>query len=282
MAELKGKNVVVVMGGQFGSEGKGEMVAYMASEAYKSGKHVVVIRTGGPNAGHTMTLNGETYKMRQVPCGWHIPTATLVIAAGSLIDPDVLADELDMISAYYENTTPFGPPHVMVDEAALVIEPKHKEEEAAKGMRARIGSTAEGIGAARADHIMRTATLFREWLFTPKLEGQEVRNRLKERVYADSSTKRAMEVRNTQTYLSQLLPGFRVPERNAHVIVESTQGFGLSLTASEDVPIYIVERHHTGTDTQRRRHILARSAQRCGGGADVSNTRSRKLRTYAC
>lgn len=144
----------VVVGGQFGSEGKGAVTGYLARKEHEQGRPLMAIRVAGPNAGHTVIGDdGREWKLRQVPVAAVTdPDALLGIAAGSEIDIAVLSDEMSNLDSHGYNVTD----RLAVDSAATVIEPHHANAEAR--LVAGIGSTGKGIGAARADRIMRTAT----------------------------------------------------------------------------------------------------------------------------
>ncbi|HEX8097795.1 MAG TPA: adenylosuccinate synthetase, partial [Pyrinomonadaceae bacterium] len=86
-------NVIVVVGAQWGDEGKGKIVDLLAQHS-----DVVCRYQGGPNAGHTIVREGETFKIRQVPSGV-ISGKTSVIGAGCVVDPEVLLAELDELGA---------------------------------------------------------------------------------------------------------------------------------------------------------------------------------------
>ena len=75
----KGK-ITVLVGGQYGSEGKGAVVAHIANE------YNVHVRVGSPNAGHTIYWRGEKHVMQSIPCGWINPNATIVIGRGALLN----------------------------------------------------------------------------------------------------------------------------------------------------------------------------------------------------
>lgn len=145
--------LMVVVGGQFGSEAKGACAAALAARSYAP----LVIRTGGPNAGHTVWRDGVEYKLRQLPTAVvSNPTARIALAAGSVVDPELLAKEMA------ETQTGHGVPRfVHVDEAATVLEPRHLDREA-QDAGLHNWSTQKGIGAARADRIMRKAKVWRD------------------------------------------------------------------------------------------------------------------------
>jgi adenylosuccinate synthase len=194
--------VYLVMGGQAGSEGKGEFVAYLASRLQLKGTLGAVVRTGGPNAGHTMTTNGDAYKMRQVPCAWHLPQIPLFIAAGSLIDQEVLDREVSELSV--------GPDRLEIDPAAIVITDADREAEV--GLVGRIGSTGEGIGGARSRHIMRDASQIND-------TGLSL-GKLTQYISKTSVSKRLNSIYDS----------------GQDIIIESTQGFDLSLMHSGHYP----------------------------------------------
>lgn len=129
---------LALIGGQYGSEGKGVIAAGLAHE------FDAAVRTGGPNAGHSFYWQNELYKMRSVPCAWVNPSAKLFIGAGAVIDPELLEREVAMTNRM-----------VVVDPQASIILPEQHGEEVAAGMRESIGSTTEGVGAARIAKIRR-------------------------------------------------------------------------------------------------------------------------------
>src|SRR5229473_1674998 len=84
----------VVVGGQFGSEGKGKVSAFITKQENID----VCVRCGGPNSGHSFVdENGETIVLRQLPTGFVNPSTRLLIPAGALIDPGVLKDEIQFL-----------------------------------------------------------------------------------------------------------------------------------------------------------------------------------------
>lgn len=147
----------VVVGGNFGSEAKGHMVQRLTERRMEENpnSYVEVVRVAGPNAGHTgYDQNGMAWAFRQLPVAAVVPgDVSLGIAAGSEIDPDVLLDELSRAS----NASLLDDKTVWVSDEATIIEPTHKETEAEAELVQRAGSTGKGIGAARADRVMRTA-----------------------------------------------------------------------------------------------------------------------------
>lgn len=150
----------VVVGGLYGSEAKGHVVQRLVERRLNEGEHVWNIRVGGPNAGHTgHDAHGLPWAFRQIPVGVlaRPPRGCrigLEIAAGSEVDPPVLLDEIDRCLA----AGLLGPgtgKYLVVHGEATLIEGHHKVTEGP--LVGRIGSTGKGIGAARADRLMRHA-----------------------------------------------------------------------------------------------------------------------------
>ncbi len=136
----------IVVGGFFGDEGKGKIVAHIAHTDHPS----IIARGGvGPNAGHTVVKDGVKYGVRMIPSGFIYEKARLLIGAGVLIDPSVLEREVEMLHAG---------DRLGVDYRCSIIEPKHIEED--KGtqyLAKKIGTTGTGCGPANKERVMRVA-----------------------------------------------------------------------------------------------------------------------------
>jgi adenylosuccinate synthase len=144
---LKTVPSTVVVGAQWGDEGKGKIVDLLAQDS-----DVVCRYQGGPNAGHTIVAGGETFKIRQTPSGV-ISGKTSVIGAGCVVDPQVLLDELDELAARGIDTSV-----VVVSGNAHLIMPWHVAIDQASERRLgslQIGTTRRGIGPAYADKASR-------------------------------------------------------------------------------------------------------------------------------
>ena len=143
------KNVVVV-GSQWGDEGKGKIVDWLSSEA-----DIVVRFQGGHNAGHTLVIDGVTYKLRLLPSGIVRKNKISVIGNGVVVDPWALLDEIKEIRSKGVNV---DKDNLILSESANLILPFHKEmdeiREDAAG-KAKIGTTRRGIGPAYEDKIGR-------------------------------------------------------------------------------------------------------------------------------
>jgi adenylosuccinate synthase len=132
-------SAVVVMGTQWGDEGKGKIVDYLAEQS-----DVVVRFQGGSNAGHTVTVEGKEFKLRLLPSGILYKGKTCVIANGVVVDPEVLLQEMDGMTA--QGIEVDG---IRISNRAHVILPYHKlMDELLENVRGdnKIGTTKRGIG----------------------------------------------------------------------------------------------------------------------------------------
>lgn len=195
---------MIVCGAQFGSEGKGNVAAWLSSEE----EGAVCVRVGGPNAGHTAMLDGVKYKLQQIPTG-ALHDAKCIIAAGSEIDLDILHSEIATLHQAGFSILD----NLFVDAHATILTKEHSQVEMAgkphgeAGLTARIGSTGKGVGAARSARIMREAIVVSQVAHDGHL----------------------------------ILDDFRVPvcdgtleltndiELGCPIIIEGTQGYGLGL-----------------------------------------------------
>ncbi|ALY10004.1 2-aminooxy adenylosuccinate synthetase [Arthrobacter phage Pumancara] len=196
-------NVMVVVGGQYGSEAKGHVTAQLVREAARHNRSIVNVRVAGPNAGHTAYDDeGNKFAFRQVPVGAVIEPIVSVIAAGSEIDLPVLLDEIHL-ARYHGHIL-----QLLVDENATMIEYHHKMQESEGQMVDRIGSTAKGIGAARAERIWRKARRLRD---VP--EAVQLLTEIP-----------GVKVCDTVAYLHG-----QATREEVNIIVEGTQGYGLGV-----------------------------------------------------
>jgi adenylosuccinate synthase len=137
----------VIVGAQWGDEGKGKIVDLLAQDS-----DVVCRYQGGPNAGHTIIADGETFKIRQIPSG-AVSGKTSLIGAGCVVDPEVLLGELDDLEA-----RGLDPSVVVVSGNAHLIMPWHLAIDQASERRLgklQIGTTRRGIGPCYADKASR-------------------------------------------------------------------------------------------------------------------------------
>ena len=143
---------VVVIGTQWGDEGKGKIVDWLSERA-----DVVVRFQGGHNAGHTLVIDGVTYKLNLLPSGVVRGGKISIIGNGVVVDPWALAQEIEGMRA---QGVAISPENLSIAENAPLILPLHRDldqaREAALG-KARIGTTGRGIGPAYEDKVARRA-----------------------------------------------------------------------------------------------------------------------------
>src|SRR6266536_362541 len=155
----------VIVGAQWGDEGKGKIVDLLAQES-----DIVCRYQGGPNAGHTIIADGETFKIRQIPSGI-LSGKVSVIGAGCVVDPQVLLDELDQLESRGIATEPFK-----LSGNAHLIMPWHVAIDRASERRLgelQIGTTRRGIGPAYADKASRLGIRVQD-LLDPKILRQKI------------------------------------------------------------------------------------------------------------
>ena len=162
----------VVVGAQWGDEGKGKIVDLLAQQS-----DVVCRYQGGPNAGHTIIADGETWKLRQMPSGV-VSGTTSVIGAGCVVDPQVFADEVDLLTE-----RGIDPSIVVLSGNAHLIMPWHVTIDQASERRLgnlQIGTTRRGIGPAYADKASRIGIRVQDVL-DPKILRQKIEVALAEK-----------------------------------------------------------------------------------------------------
>jgi len=143
---------VAVVGSQWGDEGKGKIVDWLSERA-----DIVVRFQGGHNAGHTLVIDGQTYKLSLLPSGVVRPGKLSIIGNGVVIDPWALADEIETLRSQGVDLTP---ERLRIAENATLILPLHRELDALREAAAgagKIGTTGRGIGPAYEDKVGRRA-----------------------------------------------------------------------------------------------------------------------------
>jgi len=197
--------LTVIVGGQYGSEGKGKVAHCLAIDRQAA----IAVRTGGPNAGHTVIeLPDRPVVLRQLPTAAFIPNVMCVLGPGSYIDPDILLQEI--------SRTGLTADRLLIDPRAIMITDEDKKTERQSGLRQSIGSTQSGTGAAVIKRMARKAASV--------TAGNDAR--LREFIKPIASI-----LRNALT-------------RGARVILEGTQGYGLSPLHSPTYP-YVTSRDTT-------------------------------------
>jgi adenylosuccinate synthase len=143
---------VVVVGSQWGDEGKGKIVDWLSKQA-----DIVVRFQGGHNAGHTLVIDGVTYKLSLLPSGVVRPGKLSVIGNGVVVDPRALLEEIERLKGQGINVTPDS---LRIAENATLILPLHRELDEIResaNMPTRVGTTRRGIGPAYEDKVGRRA-----------------------------------------------------------------------------------------------------------------------------
>jgi len=192
-------SVSVVVGGQFGSEGKGKVSYYFAKKL----KAAAVVRVGGTNSGHTViNKNGKEYKFRILPTSAIDKSITCILPSGSYIDTGILEKEIEISGIKAKN--------LKIDENAVIIDRKMIATELQSDLQKRIGSTQSGTGEAVIRRLSRTDNI----LFAK--DCKKLRN--------------YVTVTDTKKLMRDMLT------KNKHIVIEGTQGFGLSPINSEYYP----------------------------------------------
>jgi adenylosuccinate synthase len=158
---------VVVVGSQWGDEGKGKIVDWLSEQA-----DIVVRFQGGHNAGHTLVIDGVTYKLSLLPSGVVRGGKLSVIGNGVVIDPQALLDEIATLRKQGVTVTP---DNLRIAENAPLILPLHRELEAireADDSATRLGTTKRGIGPAYEDKVGRRAIRFMDLADLPSLAAK--------------------------------------------------------------------------------------------------------------
>ena len=197
-------STVVISGAQWGDEGKGKIVDYLASRA-----DTVVRFQGGSNAGHTVTVNGEEYKLRLLPSGILYKGTTCVIGNGVVVDPQCLLEEIDSMKTRGIDTS-----SIKISNRAHVVMPWHKliDElgEVARGEN-KIGTTKRGIGPCyidKADRIgIRVCDLIDREDFSDKVRAVlKIKNQIIQNVYNHAPLDADEIIREYESYAERLRP----------------------------------------------------------------------------
>jgi adenylosuccinate synthase len=189
--------ISVVVGGQFGSEGKGKTALFFAEELKAS----AAVRVGGPNSGHTaVDKTGKTHVFRHLPTAALLDNVFCILPAGSYIVPEILQREINQIN--------LDKKRLLIDPLAMVVSLEDIQSEKRGQLSELIGSTASGMGSAVLRRISRHHSV--------SLARDDVRFR---------------------DYIAPTVPFMRdLLSQNKRIILEGTQGFGLSLLHSQYYP----------------------------------------------
>jgi adenylosuccinate synthase len=225
---------VVIVGAQWGDEGKGKIVDLLTRDA-----DLVVRFQGGSNAGHTIVLKGEKFVFHLIPSGILYKNKKCIIGNGVVLDPAVLLEEIDEIKkrGYFKDDS-----QLMISEETHLILPYHRRVDVAREKTFKIGTTGRGIGPAYEDKVarcgIRMVDLVDEKVFREKLETNLIHKNaylvqiLKEKGFEFSEVfdeylqyKNRLEkyVKNTSLILHEEI------KKGKHVLFEGAQGALLDL-----------------------------------------------------
>ena len=225
---------VVIVGAQWGDEGKGKIVDLLTQYA-----DLVVRFQGGNNAGHTIVLKGEKFVVHLIPSGILYEGKKCIIGNGVVLDPAVLIQEIDEIKrrGYFRDDS-----QLMISEETHLILPYHRRVDVAREKTFKIGTTGRGIGPAYEDKVarcgIRVVDLIDEKVFREKLEANLIQKNvyltqvLKEKgfefseifdEYIQYKSRLEKYVKNTSLILHEEI------EEGKHILFEGAQGAMLDL-----------------------------------------------------
>jgi adenylosuccinate synthase len=202
---------VVVIGAQWGDEGKGKIVDYLANEA-----QIIVRYAGGANAGHTIVIGDEEYALHLVPSGILYPDKMVILGAGMVIDPSALFGELQMLE--HRGVDIVG--RVFISDRAHIVLPRYicidKERDAAR--KKPIGTTGRGIGITYSMKSDRDSIRLADLSWKEKMDELDV----DDRAYLEPFIGRLQK-------MSIDLSSYLFHHKNAQILFEGAQGTLLDL-----------------------------------------------------
>jgi adenylosuccinate synthase len=202
---------IVIIGAQWGDEGKGKIVDYLAREA-----QIIVRFSGGANAGHTIVIGSEEYALHLIPSGILYPDKVVILGAGMVIDPEALFNEIQMLNDRGIETAS----RVLISDRAHIVLPHYKEidKERDAARKKPIGTTGRGIGITYSMKSDRTGIRFADLGWKEKMDELDQK-----------------ELDFLAPYLEKLKPmitnlaGYLGHHRNSQVLFEGAQGTLLDL-----------------------------------------------------
>lgn len=220
---------LVIVGTQWGDEGKGKIVHLLGKEA-----DYIVRYQGGPNAGHTVIFDGKHFVLHLVPAGILIPKKICVIANGVVVDPQSLYEEIKLLEQRGIKISG----RLFVSELAHLIFPYHKmmdvAREESKTGETKIGTTRKGIGPTYADKVERVGIRLIDYLEADTFETLLDQNlKIKEKILGDSVPKIRKEILDQAKKLRPFLKNIACDtslllnealEKGKKIIFESAQG----------------------------------------------------------
>lgn len=224
-----------MIGAQWGDEGKGKITDLLSKSA-----DVVVRYQGGVNAGHTVVVQGQTFKLHLIPSGILYPDTECIIGCGTVIDPQVLIEELDQLEALNISTQ-----NLLISQTAHVTMPYHRMIDQASEERRgthKIGTTGRGIGPTYADKSERTGIRILDLMDSKGLQKQlrwtiEYKNVILEKLYnlppLDADTVIAQYLEYAERLRRHVVDGslkiYDAIQRRRNILFEGAQGTLLDL-----------------------------------------------------
>lgn len=202
---------VVVIGAQWGDEGKGKIVDYLAKEA-----QIIVRYSGGANAGHTIVIGAEQYALHLIPSGILYPDKIVILGAGMVIDPKALFAELEMLKSRGIDTTG----RVFISDRAHIVLPRYIDidKERDRARKKPIGTTGRGIGITYAMKAERDSIRIADLSWKEKIDELE-----------DADRDFLAEYTNRLQAMAIDLTSFLANHKNAQILFEGAQGTLLDL-----------------------------------------------------
>jgi adenylosuccinate synthase len=202
---------IVVIGAQWGDEGKGKIVDYLANEA-----QIIVRYAGGANAGHTIVIGGEQYALHLIPSGVFYSDKIVIMGAGMVVDPVALFDEIKMLEDRGIDTTG----RILISDRAHLVLPRYikidKERDAER--KKPIGTTGRGIGITYSMKSERDGIRIADLAWRDKMAELEA----EDRNFLTPYTERLLS-------MSVDLSSYLAHRKNSQVLFEGAQGTLLDL-----------------------------------------------------
>ncbi|MDR2841695.1 MAG: adenylosuccinate synthase [Spirochaetaceae bacterium] len=201
----------VVIGAQWGDEGKGKIVDYLAGSS-----DIIVRFSGGANAGHTIVTDGEQFALHLIPSGVLYKDKTVILGSGMVIDPKALFDELDMLSSRNIDTSG----RVFISDRAHIVLPSYIELDKTRDAQRKkpIGTTGRGIGVTYSLKSSRDSIRIADIFWKDKIEELSKSDKLFLDIYKDRLA--AMQI-NIAANLQK--------NKNKNILFEGAQGALLDL-----------------------------------------------------
>lgn len=226
---------VVVIGAQWGDEGKGKITDLLSKSA-----DMVVRYQGGVNAGHTVVVQDRTFKLHLIPSGILYPNTECIIGSGTVIDPKVLLEELDQLEKLNVSTS-----NLLISETAHITMPYHRLIDQASEERRgnhKIGTTKRGIGPTYADKSERIGIRVVDLMDADSLRKQlrwtvEYKNAILEKLYDLPPLDPEAVIEEYQQYAERLRPHvvdssvriYDAVQKRRNILFEGAQGTLLDL-----------------------------------------------------